>query len=50
VRAELTPTGTDRAYQPKGAWADADKRNWLKYSAWRPPGAAGAAAGRGGKA
>ncbi|KIY96401.1 NADH dehydrogenase [Monoraphidium neglectum] len=37
VKATLTATGTDKAYQPKGAWADPDKRNWLKYEAWKPP-------------
>ncbi|GBF90494.1 NADH dehydrogenase [Raphidocelis subcapitata] len=41
LKAEVTATGT-----PKGAWADPDKRNWLKYSAWAPP----SSGARGGKA
>lgn len=36
VAAYKTRTGTSAAYQPKGAWNNAHKRNWLKYEAWKP--------------
>lgn len=36
--SDKSPTGTPAAYQPKGAWVNPAKRNWLKYQAWAPPG------------
>lgn len=35
----MTKTGTAQAYQPKGAWNNPQKRNWIKYEAWKPPSA-----------
>lgn len=37
VEAHATKTGSDEAYQPKGAWAQPRKRSWIKYEAWAPP-------------
>mmetsp|Transcript_13112 Transcript_13112/g.15849 ORF Transcript_13112/g.15849 Transcript_13112/m.15849 type:complete len:188 (+) Transcript_13112:73-636(+) len=38
VDAQLTASGTDDRYQPKGSWMKGSaKRNWQKYSAWTPP-------------
>lgn len=39
IEASMTKTGTAQAYQPKGAWNNPQKRNWIKYEAWKPPSA-----------
>ena len=37
VNATANPTGTMKAYKPKGDWWNPKQRNWLKYERWQPP-------------
>lgn len=37
INATANPTGTMKAYKPKGDWWNPKQRNWLKYERWQPP-------------
>jgi NADH dehydrogenase (ubiquinone) 1 alpha subcomplex subunit 12 len=43
IEATVSKTGTAAAYAPKGSWTNPDKRAWLKYESWTPPGSGKAA-------